>query len=360
MVDSVSDENQGATRLSMSQGMMAGSNIDGGGSTRRDNNNNHLTLPVGAHARSRSVSRDVDVNEELQSSNTMPDYWNSRNSPSIIRHQSQPQPGLASLDIEFGRLRVHSNDFGEAFSATQNQAQHSKSEEAVNFMASRGLSSQKPIVRKVLSLDGGGVRGLSTIFILKSLMYSLETRRGIRVEPWQEFDLIGGTSTGGLLAIMLGRLRMSLDECEEAYLNLSRMIFAPVHHKANATGRLVNFVEAKGKFKHKPLEQCIKDILGRKGLPEDQLLREDDESACKSFVCAVTGYEHTKVLRSYKKGSYDSLLGICKIWEAARATSAASTLFEPITIGPYNEKFVDGALRHNNPINLAYVESSRK
>jgi hypothetical protein len=47
----------------------------------------------------------------------------------------------------------------------------------------------------------------------------------------------------------------------------------------------------------------------------------------------------------------------CKICEAARATSAASTLFDPIAIGPRGETFVDGALGFNNPIRLLDRES---
>lgn len=39
-----------------------------------------------------------------------------------------------------------------------------------------------------------------------------------------------------------------------------------------------------------------------------------------------------------------------KIWEACRATSAASSFFDPISIGPYGEEFVDGATGENNPV----------
>lgn len=45
-------------------------------------------------------------------------------------------------------------------------------------------------------LDGGGVRGMSTIAILRSLMERLAMKRKVPVvHPWQEFDMIGGTST---------------------------------------------------------------------------------------------------------------------------------------------------------------------
>jgi patatin-like phospholipase/acyl hydrolase len=69
---------------------------------------------------------------------------------------------------------------------------------------------------RILSLDGGGVRGISSLYILKELM--AQVARQYRVEhpqdsklsprPCEYFDLICGTSTGGLIALMLGRLRM--------------------------------------------------------------------------------------------------------------------------------------------------------
>ena len=53
----------------------------------------------------------------------------------------------------------------------------------------------------LLSLDGGGVRGLSTLYILRALMQRLNDERQEaeldRVKPCEIFDLIGGTSTGG-------------------------------------------------------------------------------------------------------------------------------------------------------------------
>ena len=63
---------------------------------------------------------------------------------------------------------------------------------------------------RILSLDGGGVRGLSSLLILREIMEEIG-RRSQAPEtplPCQYFDLIGGTGTGGMIAIMLGRLRM--------------------------------------------------------------------------------------------------------------------------------------------------------
>jgi len=62
---------------------------------------------------------------------------------------------------------------------------------------------------RILSLDGGGVRGLSSLLILRNIMEEITRRSNIaEARPCEYFDLIGGTGTGGLIAIMLGRLRM--------------------------------------------------------------------------------------------------------------------------------------------------------
>jgi predicted acylesterase/phospholipase RssA len=64
------------------------------------------------------------------------------------------------------------------------------------------------------------------------------------------------------------------------------------------------------------------------------------------------------VFRSYvNEEMHDEMQRYCRIWEAARATSAASTFFDSIAIGPNQETFVDGALGYNNPIRLLDRES---
>jgi len=62
---------------------------------------------------------------------------------------------------------------------------------------------------RILSLDGGGVRGLSSLLILRNIMEEIARQNSTtEARPCEYFDLIGGTGTGGLIAIMLGRLRM--------------------------------------------------------------------------------------------------------------------------------------------------------
>lgn len=69
-------------------------------------------------------------------------------------------------------------------------------------------------------------------------------------------------------------------------------------------------------------------------------------------MCATSKEtSETVCLTSYRspRGGSD-LLNSVQIWEACRATSAASTFFDPIAIGRYKEEFVDGATGANNPV----------
>jgi len=63
---------------------------------------------------------------------------------------------------------------------------------------------------RILSLDGGGVMGLSSLLILRELMAEIQrlTHASHPPLPCEYFDLIAGSGTGGIMALMLGRLRM--------------------------------------------------------------------------------------------------------------------------------------------------------
>ena len=200
-----------------------------------------------------------------------------------------------------------------------------------------------PKVRKILSLDGGGVRGLSIIIILKHIMRNLNRRRKLETQPWEEFDMIGGTSTGGIIAIMLGRLRMTLDQCEAAYMKLSSNVFKKSRSSADPR-RIYDFLEANGKFSPKPLEDTVAEMLRDRDLADNELLKNHDPDACRVFVCATRALNSTPaVLRSYdttKHDPYDD----AQIVEAIRATSAASTFFPETKLGRHGELFVDGTL----------------
>jgi predicted acylesterase/phospholipase RssA len=70
-----------------------------------------------------------------------------------------------------------------------------------------------------------------------------------------------------------------------------------------------------------------------------------------SFVCATSKEtSETVCLTSYRTPGNSDLLDSVTIWEACRATSAATSFFDPIAVGRFGEEFVDGATGANNPV----------
>ncbi|KAH8587243.1 hypothetical protein B0O99DRAFT_747744 [Bisporella sp. PMI_857] len=197
---------------------------------------------------------------------------------------------------------------------------------------------------RLLALDGGGVRGLSALIILQQLMETIDPENPPK--PCDYFDMIGGTSTGGLIAIMLGRLKMSIDDCIDAYLSLSDRIFQKKRHCVTVKGNI------QGRFDSEELVQAVKEVVAAQKLKEDALLKDLSDNACKVFVCATSKEtSETICLSSYKSPcSSSDLLNSVKIWEACRATSAASSFFDAIAVGRFGEEFVDGATGANNPV----------
>lgn len=199
---------------------------------------------------------------------------------------------------------------------------------------------------RLLALDGGGVRGLSALMILEQLMVAVDP--DAPPKPCDYFDMIGGTSTGGLIAVMLGRLRMSVADCIAAYLSLSKRVFCKYksRHRVTIKGK------AQGRFDSEELARAVREVVAQQGLAEDALLKDEPDATCKVFVCATSKEtSETVCLTSYRtpRGNND-LLNSAKIWEACRATSAATSFFDPIAIGRYGEEFVDGATGANNPV----------
>lgn len=133
-----------------------------------------------------------------------------------------------------------------------------------------------------LLADGGGVRGLSSLLILRALMEQINLR--IRdasasggtqksVEPHDIFDLVAGTSTGGLIAIMLGKLGMGVQECIDAYHGLSEDIFGKKHFMGKMTHGL-----SPSKFSGARLRRCIGELLKTRGFGEDLRMLSNDGS----------------------------------------------------------------------------------
>jgi len=111
--------------------------------------------------------------------------------------------------------------------------------------------------------DGGGIRGISSVLILEELMAKInaivekESNPPYeKLKPYEIFELIAGTSTGGLIAIMLGKLGMSPEDCAEAYRELSRKIFGKKHFVGRITAGL-----AKPKYSGERLRKYVQALV---------------------------------------------------------------------------------------------------
>ncbi|KAH8922216.1 FabD/lysophospholipase-like protein [Atractiella rhizophila] len=193
----------------------------------------------------------------------------------------------------------------------------------------------------VLSLDSGGLRGLSELYILESLMAQLHAKldldEDVTLRPCEVFDLICGTSIGGINALLLGRLGLTTRQAIDAYQQLFRLTFP-----ATATQRDLQ-------------------IDGQNQSPDTPMRDPQLDPRCRVFVTSTYGANLTVStnLRSYKVTQPVLLPAFSRsIWEAARATTATA-LFPPITFD--NTVYVDGGMSShcNNPTKEAIAETKR-
>jgi patatin-like phospholipase/acyl hydrolase len=198
----------------------------------------------------------------------------------------------------------------------------------------------------VLSIDGGGIRGL----IPAAFLAQLEARTGQSIASL--FDYVAGTSTGGILALGLTRSGAGLQPLSaEAMINLYK----------NEGGRIFN-----RSFWHTVV--AIGQINGPKYPADgpDQVLHqyfgESRFKDCKSNVL-ITAYEIERrkafFFRSWQAKAMPASHDF-NAWEVARSTSAAPTFFPPHQIKSADGStwsLVDGGMYANNPALCAWVEA---
>ncbi|KAH4120737.1 hypothetical protein HBH70_202610 [Parastagonospora nodorum] len=135
---------------------------------------------------------------------------------------------------------------------------------------------------RLLSLDGGGVRGLSSLMVLDDLMENIaqeEKRIGRRAQndhsplkPCDYFDLIGGTSTGGIIAILLSRLRLDCKQCISIYSKLAEQIFK---HDRSFKAFGMKIPTGATRFSGTVLANAIKSALKELGFDENELMWDE-------------------------------------------------------------------------------------
>jgi predicted patatin/cPLA2 family phospholipase len=198
---------------------------------------------------------------------------------------------------------------------------------------------------RILSLDGGGTRGVLSIAFLKEIL----KRVNRNLEPYQMFDLICGTSTGGIIATLLGAQQASLAEAEVLYDAFIDKIFA---QRSN-----LRLVTEQAAYDGRDWEKILYDMCG------DQLLLDSNQHDCARVFCVSTKVNVNPPLPNlwrnynYPPGQRARYPGACRVntFTAIRATTAAPTFFTPVQWE--NGLYCDGALVANNPTAIALQEA---
>ncbi|XP_036446563.1 calcium-independent phospholipase A2-gamma-like [Colossoma macropomum] len=201
---------------------------------------------------------------------------------------------------------------------------------------------------RVLSIDGGGTRGIVPLQVLKQL----EAETGQRVH--QLFDYICGVSTGAVLAFTLALARISLEECEEMYRRFGSDVF-----RQNPLVGTVKMGWTHSYYNTETWEMILKEKIG------DRLLirtARDELSPKVSAVSAVVNWGTSPkpfIFRNYnhspgRLSRYAGGSGY-QLWQAVRASSAAPGYFQEFPL--HNDIHQDGGLILNNPCALAVHES---
>lgn len=187
---------------------------------------------------------------------------------------------------------------------------------------------------QILALDGGGIKGIFTAAMLAAIEDDLD------IDITDHFDLIAGTSTGGIIALALG-LGLRPREIVEFYLSEGPKIFDSCYGLKSIQHWFIR------KFSAGPLEDALKRRFNQRLFGESKKrlvipaynLGEDD-------VYIFRTPHHERLTNDYK----------IPAWSVARATSAAPTFF-PCTRKINSLRLIDGGVWANNPAMVAVVEA---
>ena len=187
---------------------------------------------------------------------------------------------------------------------------------------------------RILSIDGGGVKGTFPVAFLAALQADLSRPIG------NYFDLIAGTSTGGIIAIGLG-LGLGVQELLDFYKAEGPRIFPP----SAAAGWMRHWFSTK--YQPGPLREALVRAFGGK------VLGDSKHRLLIPALNAANGKIYIYKTRHHPKLETDWRVAAV---EVALSTSAAPSYF-PIHRSTINVPFIDGGIWANNPTGLAVVEA---
>ncbi|KAF2238224.1 FabD/lysophospholipase-like protein [Viridothelium virens] len=289
--------------------------------------------------------------------------------------------------------------------------------------------------RNLLSLDGGGIRGVWSLLALEKLMDCIESEerksdgreiaedsfhpkkfpKNVSLGPFLEddlvresggdhktwkasrrylpchyFDYICGSSTGALIAIMLGRLRMSVADCLHEYETLAGKVFGKPNFLNELRIPLIN----RTKYNCEVLRKVFADVVARhkeESDAEEPLMHSERRGLCRTCVIAtrtkggkggtikeeiiISSYDPMKstwradLLQAHSMGKGKDTTEFNQlhlsrhtshnephtgettnwpIWRVARAATAAPFYFDPVNSESQDFVYTDGGLKESN------------
>ncbi|KIM20493.1 hypothetical protein M408DRAFT_135363 [Serendipita vermifera MAFF 305830] len=200
---------------------------------------------------------------------------------------------------------------------------------------------------RLVSFDGGGVRSFSQLIIMRAIMHQLNynTNEAPKL-PWERFDFMGGSGTGGLIAIMFARLHMSVEEVLDEFDIIVEQVY--------------NQEDISPSERTARLRSCMEDLMKRRNHPLDaKLIDEKSVETCACFVLSrLRVNTGPKIcLRSYPVQSFP--ITPITIIDAVLATCAIQPQFDPVVCGQgYRKKeYVGAGIGANNPIREVIAEA---
>jgi patatin-like phospholipase/acyl hydrolase len=188
---------------------------------------------------------------------------------------------------------------------------------------------------KILSIDGGGIKGVFPASFLGEVETAFDLTSAGRY-----FDLIAGTSVGGILALGLG-LGLTAREMAKFLVSLGPGVFPPGN--TSTLRLLLGF----NRYDPGPLRSALETIFGKKTLADSQIrLLIPSFDASKADIHIYKTAHSKRLMMDYRVEAV----------EVAMATAAAPTYF-PAYDSKNNIAFVDGGVWGNNPVALAVVEA---
>lgn len=206
-----------------------------------------------------------------------------------------------------------------------------------------------PGPKKILTLDGGGIRGMMTVEILAGVEKILRDKQKndkLVLADW--FDFFAGTSTGAIIATCLA-LGMSTDEIRSFYLASGEEMF----DKASIFSRYTH-----NKYEDEKLAEKLREVFGADTTLGSgklkTLLMMVMRNVSTDSPWPVSNNPHAKY---NQPGRADCNLKL-PLWQLVRASTAAPVYFPPevVRVGSHQFVFVDGGITtYNNPSFQAFL-----